>query len=197
MNIPKGLLLENQHVRLEPLGFCHAADLFAAGSDAALWVDAFRGHQMPSMDATMHYIAEALHGNIKSPGGIPFAIIEKVSRKAIGCTRYFDISYDDLRLEIGWTWLARRYWRTFVNTNCKFLLLKFAFEDAGFNRVQLRADAENHRSRAAIARIGATFEGTLREVRSFGDSKRSISCYSVIASEWPAVKARLSTRLSR
>lgn len=182
-------------MRLEPLGFCHAADLFAAGSDAALWADTFRGHQMPSMDATLHYIAEALYGNVKSPGGVPFAIIEKVTRKAIGCTRYFDISNDDLRLEIGWTWIARRHWRTHVNTNCKFLLLNYAFEEAGFNRVQFKADSENHRSRTAIARIGATFEGTFREVRNSGHSKRSFSCYSVLASEWPAVKDRLSTLL--
>ena len=185
-------MLENTRVRPEPLDFRHAADLFAAGNDAEVWSKSFRGHQMPSLEATLHYIGEALYGNVTSPGGIPFAVIDKATHKAIGGTRYFDISKAERRLEIGWTWLSRAYWRSHVNSACKLLLLAYAFEEAGFNRVQFKADAENDRSRAAIVRIGATYEGTLREVRRFGDSTRSVSYYSILAREWPAVKQRLA-----
>ena len=196
VTIPRDLVLENARVRLEPLDFRHAADLFAAGKDAEVWSKTFRGHQMPSMDATLRYIGEALYGSVTSPGGVPFAIIDKATQRAIGCTRYFDISETDRRLEIGWTWLSREYWRSHVNATCKYLLLQYAFEEAGFNRVQFKADSENDRSRAAIVRIGAAYEGTFREVRSFGDSMRSVSCYSILACEWPVVKERISASLT-
>ncbi len=184
-------------MRLEPLDFRHAADLFAAGKDAEVWSKTFRGHQMPTMEATLSYVGEALYGSTTSPGGVPFAIIDKATQKAIGGTRYFDISEADRRLEIGWTWLSRDYWRSHVNTTCKRLLLQYAFEEAGVNRVQFKADSENDRSRAAIVRIGAVYEGTLRDVRVFGDSMRSVSCYSILAREWPAVKKRLTEAGSR
>ncbi len=197
VTISRDLVLEDARVRLEPLDFRHAADLFAAGNDTEVWSKTFRGHQMPTMEATLRYIGEALYGNATSPGGVPFAIIDKAIQKAIGGTRYFDISQADRRLEIGWTWLARDYWRTHVNTACKRLLLQYAFEEAGFNRVQFKADSENDRSRAAILRLGAAYEGTFRDVRGFGDSMRSVSCYSVLAREWPAVKKRLTEAGSR
>jgi N-acetyltransferase len=196
VTIPRDLVLENARVRLEPLGFRHAGDFFAAGRDAEVWSKTFRGHQMPSMEATLRYIGEAIYGDVTSPGGVPFAIVDKATQKAIGGTRYFDISEADRRLEIGWTWLSRDHWRSHVNTSCKYLLLQYAFEEGGFNRVQFKADSENDRSRAAIVRIGAAYEGTFRDVRHFGDSMRSVSCYSILAREWPAVKERLFAALT-
>lgn len=190
--IPKNLVLENDLVRLEPLDFCHAGDLCAAGRDERVWDGPHRGHQMPTLDAVLHYIGEARYGNRTAPDGIPFAIIDKPTGKAVGCTRFFDISEPDRRLEIGWTWIGAAYWRTHLNTTCKLLLLTYAFEVAKMNRVQFKADSGNERSRAAIERLGATYEGTLREVRASHDSMRGVSIYSILADEWPAVKVRLA-----
>lgn len=194
--IPRSLVLENAVTRLEPLDFRHAADLFAAGNDEELWRKAFRGHQMPTMEATLHYIGEALYGNVSAPGGVPFAIIDKATRTAIGCTRYLDISPEHRRLEIGWTWIARAYWRTHVNTNCKLLLLGHAFEVARAVRVQFKIDSRNDRSRAAVERLGATYEGDLRAFRSYDGGFRDSSCYSILQSEWPGVKKGLLERLA-
>lgn len=143
---------------------------------------------MGSLAATLEYINDALHGET---GGVPFAIIEKHSSKAIGSTRYFEISERDGKLEIGWTWIAPKYWRTHINSSCKLLLLQYAFETAGVQRVQLKADAANDRSRTAILRLGATYEGTLRNFRVVEGVLRSVSYYSILREEWPSVKARL------
>jgi len=186
--IPKDLVLENEHVRLEPLELRHASDLFEAGDDPAVWYKAGRSNQMSSLAATLEYINDALYGQT---GGVPFAIIEKHGSKAIGSTRYFEISEPDGKLEIGWTWIASKYWRTHVNSNCKLLLLQYAFETAAVERVQLKADAENGRSRTAILRLGATYEGTLRNFRVVEGALRSVSYYSILREEWPTVKARL------
>lgn len=186
--IPTGLVLENEHVRLEPLAQRHAADFFEFGNDPAVWQKAGRSNQMPTLEATLTYIDEALHGEV---GGAPFAIVEQKNARAIGSTRYFDISEKDRKLEIGWTWIGRDYWRSHINTNCKFLLLQYAFEQAGALRVQLKADAENDRSRAAILRIGGTYEGTLRHLRIIEGVPRSVSYYSILAEEWPAIRTRL------
>jgi RimJ/RimL family protein N-acetyltransferase len=108
------------------------------------------------------------------------------------------ISRHDRNLEIGHTWLGRRAWRTRANTECKFLLLRHAFEELEVMRVQLKTDARNARSRAAIERIGAKFEGILRNhmlVR--GGVVRDSAYYSVIDTEWPEVKVRLEERLAR
>ncbi|MFN2527721.1 MAG: GNAT family N-acetyltransferase [Candidatus Baltobacteraceae bacterium] len=186
--IRKDLVLENEHVRLEPLEPRHASDLFEAGNDIEVWRKAGRSNQMSSLAATFEYVDDALHGQI---GGVPFAIIEKQSAKAIGSTRYFEISEHDGKLEIGWTWIGRKHWRTRINSSCKFLLLEYAFETAGVQRVQLKADAANDRSRAAILRLGATYEGTLRNFRVIEGALRSVSYYSILRDEWPSVRARL------
>lgn len=194
--IPRNLVLEDERVRLEPLDFKHAGDLFLAGNDEELWRLTWRKNPMSSLVATQRYIGEAMYGTETAPGGIPFAVIDKASDAAIGGTRCFDISQTDRKLEIGWTWLARRYWRTHVNTSCKYLLLQYAFETAGVVRVQFKADAENDRSRGALERLGAVYEGTQRNARILEGSVRNVSYYSVIAAEWPALKSRLHARLN-
>jgi len=192
--IPRDLVLEDARVRLELLDFRHAPDLFAAGNDDEVWRKTFRKNPFVTLAATQDYIAEALYGTLTAPGGVPFAVIDKPSGKAIGGTRYFEMSDLDRKLEIGWTWLGRPYWRSHVNSTCKFLLLQHAFERAGIVRVQFKADSENDRSRAALQRLGAVYEGTLRCARMFGGSSRSISYYSILLHEWPALKARLQAR---
>ena len=189
--IDKDLTLEGECVRLEPLSFAHARDLFAQGNDPEVWRGAGRSNQMPTLERACEYIGEAVFGCVESPGAIPFAIVEKQSGRAVGSTRFFEISYPHRRLEIGYTWIGRAFWRTAVNTECKFLLLRYAFEEAGMRRVQLKADAENARSRTAILRLGASYEGTLRDFRVLEDRVRSVSFYSILQDEWPSVKARL------
>ena len=186
--IPKGLVLENDRIRLEPLAPGHAGSLFEFGNDPEVWRKAGRSNQMGTLDATLAYIHEALHGDV---GGVPFAIIDRSSGRAIGCTRFFDISEKNRSVEIGWTWIGRKFWRSHVNTACKLLLLQYAFEAAGMIRVQLKADEANDRSRSAILRLGATYEGTLRHSRIIEGVPRSASYYSILLDEWPSIKERL------
>lgn len=130
---------------------------------------------------------------------MPFAVIDKRSGALAGSTRYMDIVDQYRKLEIGWTFLSRTYWRTHVNTEMKFLLFRYAFEEWNAIRVQLKAEAVNQRSRNAILRLGATYEGTLRNFRiqPSDGSIRSVSYYSVTNGEWPIVKERLLTFLDK
>ena len=111
-------------------------------------------------------------------------------------TRYLTIMPKDRGIEIGWTWLARAAWRTPINSECKYLLLRHAFETLGCIRVQLKTDKRNERSRRAIERIGGQFEGILRQQFVLRDGTyRDSAYYSIIDAEWPAVKARLEAGL--
>ncbi|HEV2235588.1 MAG TPA: GNAT family protein, partial [Ktedonobacterales bacterium] len=122
----------------------------------------------------------------------PFAIIAQETATVIGSTRYLEIMPHDHTVEIGWTWLAKDARRTAVNTECKFLLLRHAFETLGAMRVQLKTDLRNTRSQNAIARIGGVREGVLRKHRLVqGGYPRWTVVFSIIDDEWPAVKARL------
>jgi len=131
------------------------------------------------------------------PTQLVFAIIDRASDRIVGSTRYIDIDAANRKLEIGGTMLAPAVWRTHVNTECKYLLLRYAFEEFGANRVQLKGEAKNARSRAAMERIGATYEGTLRSFRVHASGEiRDTSFYSIIAPEWPSVKAKLEGLLA-
>jgi RimJ/RimL family protein N-acetyltransferase len=176
--------------RLEPLGRQHVDGLLAAAADPVIW------RWMPedpsgSRPAMAQWVDAAL---AQRDAGTqqPFAIIAKASGAVIGSTRYLEIMPQDHTLEIGWTWLAREVQRTAVNTECKYLLLRHAFEDLGAMRVQLKTDLRNTRSQAAIERLGAVREGALRKHRIVqGSHQRTTVIYSIIDDEWPAVKARL------
>ena len=186
--------LEGHGVRIEPLGLEHAEDLYAAAQDPDIW------RYMPadpsrSLEAIRGWIAEAL--DARAAGGeMPFAIADRVSGRAVGSTRYLDIHPRDYGLEIGWTWLARPVRRTRVNTECKYLLLRHAFETLGAVRVQLKTDVRNEVSQRAIARLGAVREGVLRKQRILESGfVRDTVMFSIIAEEWPAVKAGLAAKL--
>jgi RimJ/RimL family protein N-acetyltransferase len=127
---------------------------------------------------------------------LPFALIEKATRRVVGSTRYGNIDGAHHRVEIGWTWVAREWQRTAVNTEAKYLLLRHAFETLGCIRVELKTDSLNERSRTAILRIGAREEGIFRNhmITASGRVRHSVY-FSVVDSEWPAVKARLESRL--
>jgi len=183
----KTIALETARVRLEPVRPEHLPELAACANDPALWEFTFSGYPFGNEDDTRAWLDTATREST-----LTFVIIDKPSQRIIGSTRYFDIDEINHKLEIGWTFVAREFWRTHVNTECKYLLFRYAFEEWGANRVQLKGEAINLRSRAAMERVGATFEGTLRafRVHSTGDI-RDTSFYSVIAPEWPALKARL------
>jgi len=186
--------LEGRHVRLEPLAKAHLAGLAEVGLDEELW------RWIPTAVRTREemaaYIETALQEQERGVS-LPFAILEKATGRAIGSTRYGNIDRTHHRVEIGWTWVAREWQRTAMNTEAKYLLLKHAFESLGCVRVELKTDSLNEKSRAAILRIGAKEEGIFRNhmITASGRIRHS-AYYSIIDSEWPAVKARLEAKLS-
>jgi RimJ/RimL family protein N-acetyltransferase len=141
------------------------------------------------------YVLQALD-ELSRGIALPFVIVAQPSGEVVGSTRYGSVDLDNRRLEIGWTWITPRYQRTAMNTEAKLLLLTHAFERLGANRVELKTDALNQKSRHAIARLGAVEEGTFRKhiVTSSGRVRDTVY-YSIIDTEWPAVKARLESRL--
>jgi RimJ/RimL family protein N-acetyltransferase len=172
----------------------HAEELFAAGSDEAIWTYMPRP-VLTSVGDALDWIQEALAATAEG-SQLAFAIIHRVSGKAIGSTRYLDIRREHRGLEIGWTWVGTTYQRTSVNTDCKYLLLTHAFEELGAVRVQLKTDLRNERSQRAIERIGAVREGVLRKHMVLWDGFiRDTVYYSILASEWPDVKRRLERLL--
>lgn len=191
----KNLLLEGEGVRLEPLCASHLTALIACGNDPALWEYTYGVNPFANDADARRWLREA----IEAPDAAAFAILDKRSGAFAGCTRYLDISKEHRKLEIGWTFLSRRFWRSHVNTETKFLLLRHAFEQWNALRVQFKAEAINRRSRQAILRIGATYEGTLRKfrVRPCDGTVRDVSFYSVTDEEWPMVKERLLSFLDR
>jgi RimJ/RimL family protein N-acetyltransferase len=186
--------LEGRWARLEPIGHQHAADLVAAASDRAIW-------RYIALDPTSpEAMAAWIDGSIadREAGTLyRFAIINQASGRAVGSTTLFDVRPQDRGIEIGWTWLGRAWQRTGINTECKYLLLRHCFETLGAIRVQLKTHRLNFQSRRAIERIGAQFEGILRNHTIMPDGTyRDSAYYSVIDSEWPAVKRHLELMLA-
>ena len=186
--------LEGRHALLEPLTVAHVAGLAEVGLDEELW------RWIPTAVRTREemaaYIETALEEQ-KRGVSLPFAILEKATGRAIGSTRYGNIDRTHHRVEIGWTWVAREWQRTAINTEAKYLLLQHAFESLGCMRVELKTDSLNEKSRAAILRIGAKEEGIFRNhmITASGRIRHS-AYYSIIDSEWPGVKARLEAKLN-
>ncbi len=193
--LPAPVTLTGRHVRLEPLGRHHLSDLFtAAGGDEEVWrwIPSGTPHTTDELGAIIDKrLAETAAGT-----AVVFAVISLDSGRAIGMTGYHDFSAEDELVEIGGTWYAREAWRTAVNTESKLLLLTHAYEDLGMGRVFWKTDHLNERSRAAVLRLGATFEGIHRRARRRADGTWRDSVYfSMLADEWPAAKARLTARL--
>jgi len=185
--------LEGRHVRLEPLSQTHQPDLAVVGLEENLW----RWIPVPvrTPEEMSAYIATAVDEQARGVS-LPFALIEKVSGQAIGSTRYGNIDRTHHRVEIGWTWVAPEWQRTGVNTETKYLLLRHAFETLGCIRVELKTDSLNEKSRNAILRIGAKEEGTFRNhmITASGRTRHTVY-FSILNSEWPAVKASLQNRM--
>lgn len=192
---PRPITLEGNSIRLEPLSTSHAADLLAAGRDPGIWTYLPRAPVQHVADV-QDWIGASLAAS-ENGLQVPFAIIHKASGRAAGSTRFMDISRPNRNLEIGWTWIAPEFQRSAVNTECKYLLLRHAFEELNAVRVQLKTDARNIQSQRAIERIGAVREGVLRKHIVLWDGYiRDTVYFSIIESEWAAVKTRLESRMT-
>jgi RimJ/RimL family protein N-acetyltransferase len=186
---PRPVMLEGDHVRLEPLRMEHAPALFAAGDEDDIW-----RYVLPrplGVDGYTRYIRWALDQTILGQQ-LPFAVIRKAGNELVGTTRYAHIDPPNRTIEIGYTWYGKGARRTPVNTESKYLLMRHAFETLKANRVWLQTDKRNERSQNAIARLGATKEAELRNERILADGQlRTSVVFSVIADEWPATQQRL------
>jgi RimJ/RimL family protein N-acetyltransferase len=189
MKQPVPTTLVGKHVRLVPLGREHVDDLFEAGQYDEVWT--WLPAPRPQVrEDTLRHIEEAL----ASTDRIPFAVI--VDRRAVGTTSYADIDLSVGGLEIGYTWYTPSLWATSVNPECKLLLLGHAFDDLGAERVLLKTDALNTRSQAAIRKLGASYDGTLRHARRRPDGTiRDSAYFSLLATEWPAAREALQARI--
>ncbi|MEO1715129.1 MAG: GNAT family protein [Bacteroidota bacterium] len=191
----KPLRLEGQYVHLIPLESKHRNDLIKAASDGELWELWYTS--VPSESTVDSYLATALAMQA-SGSGLPFAVWHVESEQIIGSTRYCNIDQAHRRLEIGYTWYAKTYQRSAVNAECKLLLLEYAFETLKTMAVELRTHYFNTRSREAIARLGAKQDGILRQHRiDEHGRKRDTVVFSILDSEWPAVRFGLEERLRR
>jgi N-acetyltransferase len=189
------VVLEGKVVRLEPLALHHLDALCAVGLEPSLW--ALTTSRIATRGDMQRYVEAAL-GEQAVGSALPFATVERATNTVVGSTRYGNIVPQHRRAEIGWTWIAPRWQRTAVNTEAKYLMLRHAFDVMACRRVELKTSALNARSRAAMLRIGATEEGTLRRhmVQPDGSARDSVY-FSVIDEEWPAVRERLEEMLRR
>ena len=185
--------LEGEHVRLESLRPEHADGLVAAGTSRGLF--RFYPFSLDTPEAMRAWVANAVAGLAKGTV-LPFATIDRKTGQIVGSTSYLAIEPAHRRLEIGSTWITPSHQRSAVNTEAKLLQLSHCFEVLGCNRVEFKTDSRNAKSRAALLRIGAVEEGAFRAHMVMPDGALRTSVYfSVIASEWPAVKARLAEKL--
>ena len=195
MNI-QPITLRGEFVRLEPLSEIYVPDLTFVSNDKSIWRYMLYGDITD--EAGMWRFVKDLLKRAEQGTDLPFVVIHQGSNQPVGCTRYLNISRENKKLEIGGTWYGLEYQRTKVNTECKYLLLKHAFEDLGCIRVQLKTDMRNVRSQKAIERIGAVKEGILRNHMILPDGNvRDSVFYSIIPSEWPDVKKLLEAKLAQ
>ena len=192
---PRPATLERHGIRLEPLSREHENGLLHAARDGKLWELFYTS--VPEPGKVGAYIDTALEGQ-KAGHMLPWVVVEAQSGTVIGSTRYHDIIAAADRVEIGYTWYAKSWQRSYVNTSCKLLLLTHAFERIGCKVVGLRTDKFNFASQRAIEALGAKKDGVIRHFGTRRDgSARDVVMYSIIASEWPEVKLHLQRRLAR
>ena len=187
------IVLEGKFVRLEPLTMSHHWQLCEVGLDEVLW--RVSPHQIVTPDDMKGYIETALSQQ-NNGISLPFVTIDKSSNKVIGSTRFCNIRIEDKGVEIGWTWIAQDWQRTYVNTEAKLLMLTHAFEVWDCHRVEFKTDALNEKSRRAILRLGAIQEGIFRQhiICQSGRIRDSVY-FSIIDSEWERVKGNLEAKL--
>lgn len=187
------ILLQNDLVLLRPIQLEDVKAVAEVATDERIWEHI--AYTLATEEDVTNYVQKQVALN-ETGERIVLVILDKITNKIIGSTSIYDFSVEHAHCEIGSTWLTPAYWRTAINTNCKFLLLQHLFEEMNFNRVQIKTDNLNIRSQQAIERIGAKFEGRLRRhmLRKDG-SLRDTMMYSIIREEWPDVKAMLENRI--
>lgn len=190
---PKPVVLEGYGMRLEPLSLDHAPDLAKAAGDGRLWELGFTS--VPAPGGETAYIQIALDG-LRDGHMLPWAVRDLRTDEIVGSTRYHDIMAAIDRVEIGYTWYAKRCQRSHVNTACKLLLLRHGFDSLGCEVVGLRTDILNLASQQAIEKLGANRDGVIRHHAARRDgSVRDTVMYSILLGEWPAIRTRLDDRL--
>lgn len=195
-NWHKQVTLIGNVVRLEPLSENHASELAVAGKDKSIWTYMLYGLPI-NHDSMLDWIREILARSYLG-NELPFAVVHLKTGKAVGATRYLDMRADHKGLEIGGTWYALENQRTQVNTESKYLLLKYAFENLGCIRVQFKTNLRNIRSQKAIERLGAFREGVLRNhmITPEGVIRDSVY-YSILDTEWADVKKLLEEKMEK
>ena len=192
--IPHPTILQGFQVELLPLEEKHLEELSVAASDKELW------KVIPTDCSNREKFFEVYRQAFtarENGAEYPFVIFHKPSEKIIGSTRFFDIFPEHRKLEIGWTWITKEFWGTAVNFECKLLLLTFCFETLKTIRVQLKTNELNIRSRTAIGKIGATFEGILRKERIQDDGTlRNTAYFSILDDEWADAKTKIIRQLA-
>lgn len=187
------VVLENDFVRLEPLEEAHRAPLRAAGDDPDLWRFALLNQYGSDFDAWM---TNRLH-EVKRTGEITFAVFDKRADAYVGSSSFLSYVPWFKRVEIGWTWYSKLAWGGAVNPSCKRLMLGHGFDTLGLVRIEFKLDATNERSWRAVERLGAKHEGVHRAHMIMPDGRlRDSAWFSILQSEWPAVKASLDQRLN-
>ena len=187
------ICLTGDTIRLVPLALEHLDGLCAVGLDPTIW--ALTTLRITNRDEMRDYVELALREQLAGHT-VPFVTMLRETDQIVGATRFLSIVPEHRRAEIGWTWIAPPWQRTRVNTEAKYLMLRHAFETWKLLRVEFKTSSLNLRSRAAILRLGATEEGTFRQHMVQPDGSRRDSVYfSIIADEWPDVRARLESRL--
>ena len=188
------VVLEGRFVRLLPMQPAHAPALAQAGSDPKIWT----WYPFPpelNGEGFTKLVKEALNG-WEAGKELPFVTTEKAGGRVVGSTRYLNVDALNRRLEIGWTWLHPSAQGTQVNPEAKYLMLQYAFETLGCNRVEFKTDSLNEKSRGALLKLGAVEEGTLRNHMTTSTGRLRHSVYfSIISEEWLSVKRKLEKRL--
>lgn len=188
------LILSGENIQLIPLQPSHRNKLVEAATDGNLWN--IWHTSVPSAETIDKYIADAL-ATTEQGTTLPFVVVDKKADKIIGSTRFCNATPEFRRTEVGYTWYAKSYQRTGVNTECKYLLLKYAFEDLEAIAVEFKTNWHNHASRNAILRLGAKQDGVLRNHRIDADGVlRDTVVFSIINQEWAAVKKNLEFKMN-
>lgn len=187
----EAVILQGKTLRLEPLNETHFDGLAARVADKGALI--FKNTPLgPSFE---QYFAAAMSARLPN-AHMPFVLISKADNATIGMSRLFDVELDNASLEIGYTWYHPDFWGGATNPDAKLTFMTHIFEELGFNRIQLKTDERNVHSRAAMTKMGAQFEGVLREHKRLPDGRmRSSAFFSVLKAEWPTVKAGLEARL--
>lgn len=192
--MPLNITLSSHRIRLRLLTIEDSRDLVTAASDGKLWNLPFT--VVPSAETVDDYIQHALEG-YQAGTVLPFVVEDIPTGKIIGSTRFWKIDRKNLKLEIGSTWYSKSWQRTYANTEAKYLMLQYAFEELNCVRVQFTTDVLNEKSQNAILRIGAQKEGVVRNERIMPNGrKRNSVRFSIIDEEWPSIKDNLIKKLN-